>query len=82
MANSAAMEAAQRAGEEPTLLTLSSAMPSPGMLVATVTRELDLGTARELDTRLRIELHRSRPRSLVVDLSGVQFLGPARHRGL
>lgn len=50
-------------------------MPASGVVLATVEGELDLATAPELDIRVRAELCRRRPRWLVMDLSGLQFLG-------
>ncbi len=75
MTNVAVAYAPRPTDEEPTLLTMTFVAPCPGVLVAAVRGELDLASAPELDTKVRAELHRHRPRSLVLDLSGLEFLG-------
>jgi anti-anti-sigma factor len=57
-------------------MTVTFDLPLPTVLVAKVAGALDLTTAPELDSRVRSELDRRRPRRLVVDLSGLQFLSP------
>lgn len=50
-------------------------MPVSCVLLATVEGGLNLATAPEPDTRVRAELRRRGPHWLVMDLSGLQFLG-------
>ncbi|MET8847412.1 STAS domain-containing protein [Amycolatopsis sp. NPDC004625] len=61
------------AGGEMTVRVLE---PAPGTVVAEVTGELDLGTARRLDAVLQARLP-GRFDELVIDLSGVTFFSVA-----
>ena len=56
-------------------LTVRLTAPLPRVLLATVEGDLDLTTASKLNDRVRAELSRRRPRWLVMDLSGLRFLG-------
>jgi anti-sigma B factor antagonist len=56
-------------------LTVAFAAPTAQVLLVRVTGDLDLASAPELDHRVRAELSRRRARRLVMDLSGLQFLG-------
>ncbi len=58
-----------------TTLTVTFSVPVSRVLLATVEGGLNLATAPELDTRVRAELRRRGPHWLVMDLSGLQFLG-------
>jgi hypothetical protein len=58
-----------------TTLTVKFSVPVSRVLLATVEGGLNLATAPELDTRVRAELRRRGPHWLVMDLSGLQFLG-------
>ncbi len=75
MTNTAVVPAPGLANEEPALLTVTFAEPCRDVLVVTVSGEVDLATAPELDSTVRNEIRRRRPRSVVLDLSGVAFLG-------
>jgi anti-sigma B factor antagonist len=58
-----------------TTLTVRFSVPVSRVLLATVEGGLNLATAPELDTRVRAELRRREPHRLVMDLSGLEFLG-------
>ena len=58
----------------PALLTVEVHWPSPGVAVLRVGGELDLSTADGLEAAVR-RLVARRPRLVVLDLSGLAFLG-------
>jgi anti-sigma B factor antagonist len=57
-------------------LTVHFTTPVARVLLATVEGDLDLTTASTLDDRVRAELRGRRLRWLVMELSGLRFLGP------
>ena len=60
---------------EPSLLTITSTSPVPGVLVVTLRGELDLASAPGLDAQLRRAVALRAPHRLILDLSGLRFLG-------
>ncbi|MGW5053840.1 STAS domain-containing protein [Actinokineospora sp. NPDC004072] len=58
-------------------LHIAAGTPEPGTLVLTVSGELDLATAPRLDAILAATVLLERHRLVVVDLTGVGFLGVA-----
>ena len=58
------------------VITLSTAQGEDGVVTVTVVGEVDTFTAPVLRSSLDTQLEQS-PRELVIDLSGVQFLGSA-----
>jgi anti-anti-sigma factor len=55
--------------------SIAFATPAPGLLIAMVRGAIDPACADELHLRVEDELLFRQPRRLVVDLSGVPFLG-------
>ncbi len=60
---------------EPFLLAITSTTPAPGVLVVTLRGELDLASAPGLDAQLRRAVALQAPYRLILDLSGLRFLG-------
>jgi anti-sigma B factor antagonist len=61
--------------EEPPQLTVAFTTPEIGVLVVRVSGELDLATAPDLDARVRREAAERCLLHLIIDLSGLRFLG-------